>query len=85
MNLWPGFITRMSDNGICLMFSPGSDVGKVVIVDIQPCPKQPCELHKGQAYAVNVTFNSGKYIINRCLFIQSKCAIFVNPSCACFV
>lgn len=36
----------------------GSDVGKVVIVDIQPCPKQPCELHKGQAYAVNVTFNS---------------------------
>ncbi|KAK6307242.1 hypothetical protein J4Q44_G00223900 [Coregonus suidteri] len=36
----------------------GSDVGKVVIVDIHPCPKQPCELHKGQAYAVNVTFNS---------------------------
>ncbi|XP_041710327.1 NPC intracellular cholesterol transporter 2-like [Coregonus clupeaformis] len=32
----------------------GSAVGKVVIVDIQPC-----QLHKGQAYAVNVTFPSG--------------------------
>jgi len=30
----------------------------VVLVDIQPCPKQPCQLHKGQSYAVNVTFNS---------------------------
>lgn len=27
-------------------------------MDIQPCPKQPCQLHKGQSYAVNVTFNS---------------------------
>uniref|UniRef100_A0A673X773 MD-2-related lipid-recognition domain-containing protein n=1 Tax=Salmo trutta TaxID=8032 RepID=A0A673X773_SALTR len=34
-----------------------SAVGTVVIVDIHPCPKQPCQLHKGQAYAVNVTFN----------------------------
>ncbi|XP_036398568.1 NPC intracellular cholesterol transporter 2-like [Megalops cyprinoides] len=36
----------------------GSEVGKVFSVDIQPCPKQPCELRKGESYAVNVTFNS---------------------------
>ncbi|KAJ3613030.1 hypothetical protein NHX12_019286 [Muraenolepis orangiensis] len=36
----------------------GSSVGKVSNVDIKPCPKQPCQLHKGQSYNVNVTFNS---------------------------
>ncbi|KAL7873278.1 hypothetical protein AOLI_G00123490 [Acnodon oligacanthus] len=36
----------------------GSVSGKVVEVDIHPCPKQPCQLHKGQSYSVNVTFNS---------------------------
>ncbi|KAM6960884.1 NPC intracellular cholesterol transporter 2-like [Aplochiton taeniatus] len=36
----------------------GSTVGKVSLVDIQPCPSQPCKLQKGQSYAVNVTFNS---------------------------
>lgn len=36
----------------------GSTTGKVVTVDIAPCPNQPCELHKGVSYGVNVTFNS---------------------------
>lgn len=36
----------------------GSAAGKVVMVDIVPCPHQPCQLHKGQSYSVNVTFNS---------------------------
>ncbi|KAL0969110.1 hypothetical protein UPYG_G00222720 [Umbra pygmaea] len=36
----------------------GSAVGQVSIVDINPCPTQPCQLHKGQSYGVNVTFNS---------------------------
>ncbi|KAG1972236.1 NPC intracellular cholesterol transporter 2-like [Pimephales promelas] len=36
----------------------GSVDGKVVGVDIQPCSQQPCQLHKGQSYAVNVTFSS---------------------------
>ncbi|XP_077477272.1 NPC intracellular cholesterol transporter 2-like [Stigmatopora argus] len=36
----------------------GSSSGKVTIVDITPCPTQPCQLHKGQSYSVNVTFNS---------------------------
>ncbi|CAL8286555.1 unnamed protein product [Lota lota] len=36
----------------------GSAVGKVSMVDIKPCPNQPCQLHKGQSYSVNVTFNS---------------------------
>ncbi|TTC14937.1 Epididymal secretory protein E1 [Bagarius yarrelli] len=37
----------------------GSSVGHVIEVDINPCPSQPCQLHKGQSYAVNVTFSSG--------------------------
>ncbi|XP_041070373.1 NPC intracellular cholesterol transporter 2-like [Carcharodon carcharias] len=36
----------------------GSTVGKVLIVDITPCPSIPCILRKGQSYAVNVTFTS---------------------------
>ncbi|XP_062326062.1 NPC intracellular cholesterol transporter 2-like [Osmerus eperlanus] len=36
----------------------GSAVGKVSMVDINPCPTQPCQLRKGQSYAVNVTFSS---------------------------
>uniref|UniRef100_A0A3B1IH15 NPC intracellular cholesterol transporter 2 n=1 Tax=Astyanax mexicanus TaxID=7994 RepID=A0A3B1IH15_ASTMX len=36
----------------------GSVEGKVSQVDISPCPTQPCELHKGKSYTVNVTFSS---------------------------
>ncbi|XP_029349640.1 NPC intracellular cholesterol transporter 2 [Echeneis naucrates] len=36
----------------------GSKSGKVATVDITPCASQPCQLHKGQSYSVNVTFNS---------------------------
>ncbi|KAF7670235.1 hypothetical protein LDENG_00043170 [Lucifuga dentata] len=36
----------------------GSAAGEVNIVDISPCPQQPCQLHKGQSYSVNVTFKS---------------------------
>uniref|UniRef100_H2VC09 NPC intracellular cholesterol transporter 2 n=3 Tax=Takifugu TaxID=31032 RepID=H2VC09_TAKRU len=36
----------------------GSTSGKVADVDIVPCPTQPCQLHKGQSYSVNVTFSS---------------------------
>ncbi|KAJ8288828.1 hypothetical protein COCON_G00014870 [Conger conger] len=36
----------------------GSTEGKVSIVDIDPCPTQPCELKKGESYSVNVTFIS---------------------------
>lgn len=36
----------------------GSSVGKVSVVDITPCPHQPCQLRKGQSYSVNVTFSS---------------------------
>lgn len=27
-------------------------------VNVNPCPTQPCQLHKGQSYSVNVTFTS---------------------------
>ncbi|XP_061700097.1 NPC intracellular cholesterol transporter 2-like [Syngnathoides biaculeatus] len=37
----------------------GSPSGKVTMVDITPCTSQPCQLHKGQSYSVNVTFSSG--------------------------
>nr|XP_004649468.1 NPC intracellular cholesterol transporter 2 [Jaculus jaculus] len=36
----------------------GSAVGVVKEVNVSPCPSQPCELHKGQSYSVNVTFTS---------------------------
>ncbi|XP_041121219.1 NPC intracellular cholesterol transporter 2-like isoform X2 [Polyodon spathula] len=36
----------------------GSIVGKISSVDVSPCPKQPCELVKGESYTVNVTFSS---------------------------
>lgn len=36
----------------------GSSSGKVAMVDINPCSSQPCQLHKGDSYTVNVTFNS---------------------------
>ncbi|XP_067848102.1 NPC intracellular cholesterol transporter 2-like [Heptranchias perlo] len=36
----------------------GSTAGKIIIVDITPCPSLPCVLRKGQSYAVNVTFTS---------------------------
>ncbi|XP_068563082.1 NPC intracellular cholesterol transporter 2-like [Cebidichthys violaceus] len=36
----------------------GSSSGKVSIVDISPCATQPCPLHRGQSYSVNVTFDS---------------------------
>ncbi|RVE57151.1 hypothetical protein OJAV_G00213540 [Oryzias javanicus] len=55
--------------GLCLMgltcatsvkfVDCGSSSGKVAMVDINPCSTQPCQLHKGDSYTVNVTFNSG--------------------------
>ncbi|KAM4542693.1 NPC intracellular cholesterol transporter 2-like [Odontesthes bonariensis] len=37
----------------------GSTSGKVVMVDINPCATQPCQLQRGKSYSVNVTFASG--------------------------
>uniref|UniRef100_A0A3P9IZA2 NPC intracellular cholesterol transporter 2 n=1 Tax=Oryzias latipes TaxID=8090 RepID=A0A3P9IZA2_ORYLA len=56
--------------GLCLMMGLtcatsvkfvdcGSSSGKVAMVDINPCTAQPCQLHRGDSYTVNVTFNSG--------------------------
>lgn len=28
---------------------------------MSPCPTQPCQLHKGTSYSINVTFASSKY------------------------
>ncbi|XP_028627772.1 NPC intracellular cholesterol transporter 2 [Grammomys surdaster] len=36
----------------------GSTVGVIKEVNVSPCPTQPCLLHKGQSYSVNVTFTS---------------------------
>ncbi|XP_043849341.1 LOW QUALITY PROTEIN: NPC intracellular cholesterol transporter 2-like [Dromiciops gliroides] len=36
----------------------GSAVGKVEVVEVISCPIQPCRLHKGESYSVNVTFTS---------------------------
>ncbi|XP_059229732.1 NPC intracellular cholesterol transporter 2 [Mustela nigripes] len=36
----------------------GSGVGVIKELNVNPCPTQPCKLHKGQSYSVNVTFTS---------------------------
>ena len=40
------------------MCPSGSVVGVIKEVNVNPCPTQPCKLHKGQSYGVNVTFAS---------------------------
>ncbi|XP_054828364.1 NPC intracellular cholesterol transporter 2 [Eublepharis macularius] len=36
----------------------GSKDGSITEVNVSPCPAEPCILHKGQSYTVNVTFSS---------------------------
>ncbi|XP_040188876.1 NPC intracellular cholesterol transporter 2 [Rana temporaria] len=38
----------------------GAEKGKLLTVDVSPCPKQPCPLVKGSSYTINVTFASGE-------------------------
>lgn len=60
-----------------LNFSSGSFTGKVATVDISPCASQPCQLHKGQSYSVNVTFNSGKTAVSFLRMLLST-VTFIN-------
>uniref|UniRef100_A0A8D2L694 MD-2-related lipid-recognition domain-containing protein n=1 Tax=Varanus komodoensis TaxID=61221 RepID=A0A8D2L694_VARKO len=39
-------------------FLRSSEAGIILEVNVSPCPKQPCILHKGDTYTVNVTFTS---------------------------
>ncbi|KAL2303776.1 hypothetical protein Nmel_009055 [Mimus melanotis] len=39
---------------------PGSIDGSIQEVNVSPCPTQPCLLHKGTSYSINVTFASSK-------------------------
>uniref|UniRef100_A0A7N5KLE1 NPC intracellular cholesterol transporter 2 n=1 Tax=Ailuropoda melanoleuca TaxID=9646 RepID=A0A7N5KLE1_AILME len=36
----------------------GSKDGSILEVNVTPCPTEPCLLHKGVSYSVNVTFSS---------------------------
>ncbi|XP_064316448.1 NPC intracellular cholesterol transporter 2 [Phalacrocorax carbo] len=36
----------------------GSKDGTIQEVNVSPCPTQPCQLHKGTSYSINVTFAS---------------------------
>ncbi|XP_003214431.2 NPC intracellular cholesterol transporter 2 [Anolis carolinensis] len=36
----------------------GSKDGNITEVNVTPCPTEPCVLHKGTSYSVNVTFSS---------------------------
>ncbi|XP_061467726.1 NPC intracellular cholesterol transporter 2 isoform X2 [Rhineura floridana] len=36
----------------------GSKDGSISEVNVSPCPTQPCLLHKGASYSVNITFSS---------------------------
>ncbi|XP_061898063.1 NPC intracellular cholesterol transporter 2-like [Entelurus aequoreus] len=63
MDLRAGFVVLLCLMGLTCAdpvkyIDCGSSAGKVTIVDINPCATQPCQLHKGQSYSVNVTFNS---------------------------
>ncbi|KAH0620501.1 hypothetical protein JD844_021025, partial [Phrynosoma platyrhinos] len=39
-------------------FLSGSKDGAITEVNVTPCPSEPCLLHKGESYTVNVTFSS---------------------------
>ncbi|CAJ1073613.1 NPC intracellular cholesterol transporter 2-like [Xyrichtys novacula] len=63
MNVQTGFIVLLCLMGFTcadlVKFKDcGSESAKVAMVDINPCPVQPCQLKKGQSYSVNVTFTS---------------------------
>uniref|UniRef100_A0A4W3I6I8 NPC intracellular cholesterol transporter 2 n=1 Tax=Callorhinchus milii TaxID=7868 RepID=A0A4W3I6I8_CALMI len=51
-------LSRRISNSQFHSYVRGSSVGNISIVDVSPCPSQPCVLHKGQTYKVNVTFTS---------------------------
>lgn len=55
---------------ICVLFT-GSKDGNITIVNVSPCPTEPCELHKGLSYTVNVTFSSSKYILLASSFLKA--------------
>ncbi|NXU12651.1 NPC2 protein, partial [Pardalotus punctatus] len=40
------------------LFLAGSVDGSIQEVNVSPCPTQPCLLHKGTSYSINVTFAS---------------------------
>lgn len=42
----------------------GCEKGKLLTVDVTPCPKQPCPLVKGGTYTINVTFSSNEVTAN---------------------
>ncbi|XP_018431017.1 PREDICTED: epididymal secretory protein E1 [Nanorana parkeri] len=41
----------------------GCEKGKLLTVDVSPCPTQPCPLVRGSTYIINVTFASGKSVV----------------------
>ncbi|CAG5866370.1 unnamed protein product [Menidia menidia] len=57
----------------------GSSSGKVVMVDINPCATQPCQLHRGQSSSVNVTFASGQCPQQRCVSQLSFAQTLIPP------
>ncbi|XP_040190456.1 NPC intracellular cholesterol transporter 2-like isoform X2 [Rana temporaria] len=38
----------------------GREKGRLLTVDMSPCPKKPCRLVRGRTFTVNVTFTSGE-------------------------
>ncbi len=70
------------------LFITGSVAGKVSGVDIQPCPSQPCQLHKGQSYAVNITFTSSELLFTSSdrsnkpdLNVGNQQLVYICPRC----
>ncbi len=71
-----------------ILFLPGVVKGQVSGVDIKPCPSQPCQLHKGQSYAVNITFTSSELLftssdrsIKPDLNVGNQQLVYICPRC----
>ncbi|KAG9481671.1 NPC intracellular cholesterol transporter 2 [Eleutherodactylus coqui] len=52
----------------------GCERGKLLSVDVSPCPKQPCPLVRGSSYTINVTFSSGEVTPNCSAVVHGRIA-----------
>ncbi|XP_077179354.1 NPC intracellular cholesterol transporter 2 [Paroedura picta] len=62
--MWALTLTLLLAAGWAVMAEPvkfldcGSKDGNIKEVNVSPCPTEPCVLHKGESYTINVTFSS---------------------------
>ncbi|KAM3919583.1 NPC intracellular cholesterol transporter 2 isoform 1-T2 [Leptodactylus fuscus] len=57
----------------------GCTQGKLMSVDVSPCPKQPCPLMKGKTYTINVTFISEEATPSCSAVVHGKIGVVPIP------